>query len=205
MVRRWSFTASSSAARRQAASKSSVMSRSSASCASPMRPAALRRGISEKLQVRGGDELVGRAARAQQRRDAGARGAVHAADAVGHERAVLAAHGHEVGHRAERGQVGVASPQVRVAEAAAQHLHELQGHAHASQDGALAVLVALRVGHGHVLGHEVDRLVVVGDGQAHAGGHDGGRLRLAGDAAVHRDDEVGVELRARAKAASVRP
>jgi len=33
-----------------------------------------------------------------------------ARDAVGHEGAVLVAHGHEVGHRAQRGEVGEVAP-----------------------------------------------------------------------------------------------
>ena len=150
-----------------------------------------------KAEVRGADGLVGRAARGKKRGDARTRGGVHARDAVGDERTVLAAHGHEVGHGAKRSEVGVVAPQVRLAQAAAQHLHELERHAHAGQDGAFAGGIALRIGHGHALGHEVGWLVVVGDGQAQTRLHDGRRLVLAGDAAVHRDDEVRTE-RARA-------
>ncbi len=80
-----------------------------------------------------------------------------------------------------------------MAEAPAQNLHQLERHAHAGQNGACAGVVHLGVGHGNALGHQIGRLVVVGDGKAHAGVHDGRRLFLAGDAAVHRDDEVRVQ------------
>ena len=92
---------------------------------------------------------------------------------------------------------------MRLAQTAAQHLHQLQGHAHARQDGAGAVRVALRIGHGHAFRHKVHRLVVVGDSQAQTRLHHGRGLRLAGDAAVHRDDEVGAK-RARARDGGLR-
>ena len=63
-----------------------------------------------EAEVRGADGLVGGAAGGQQRGDARARRGVHARDAVGHEGAVLVAHGHEVGHRAQRGEVGEVAP-----------------------------------------------------------------------------------------------
>ena len=92
---------------------------------------------------------------------------------------------------------------MRLAEAAPQHLHEFERDPDAGQDGASAAFVALRIGHGHALGHKIDRFVVVGDGHADAQLHERCRLRLAGDAAVHRDDEVGVE-RADARDGGVR-
>ncbi len=63
-----------------------------------------------KAEVGGGKLLAGRARRPDERGDAGARGGVHAQDAVGHERAVFPLHGHEVGHRAQRCQIGERAP-----------------------------------------------------------------------------------------------
>ncbi len=51
MVRRWSLTDSKCSAKPHASSYESESSRSSASCASPIRPAAFRRGMSEKLKL----------------------------------------------------------------------------------------------------------------------------------------------------------
>ena len=76
-------------------------------------------------QVRGRKRFAGLARGGQKRGDAGARIGVHASEAVGHKGPVLVAHGHEVGHGAQGGEVGVAAPQMRKAQAAAEHLHEL--------------------------------------------------------------------------------
>ena len=148
-----------------------------------------------EAEVGGGDLLTGGAGGVEQRGDARARGLVDAAQAVGHQGAVLVAHGHEVGDGAERGEVGVLTPQVRLAEAPAQRLHHLERHANAGQDGAGAGGVALRVGHGHALGHQVGRLVMIGDGHFDAALLQQAHLRLAGDAAVDGDQEVGLDLR----------
>ena len=117
-----------------------------------------------EAEVRGADGLVGRAALSEKRGDARARCGVHARDTACDERTVLAAHGHEVGHSAERGEVGVVAPEVRLAQTAPQNLHELERNAHAGQDGAFAGGIAFRIGHGHALGHEIGRFVMVGDG-----------------------------------------
>lgn len=147
----------------------------------------------ENDRVRGRKRLAGLARGSEKRGDAGTRVGVHAREAVGHERSVLIAHGHEVGHSAQGGEVGVAAPQVRKPQAAAEHLHELQGHAHAGEDGARAILGHLRIGHGHALGHKIGRLVVVGDVDLHPRLQDVGHLVLAGNAAVHGDDDVGLQ------------
>ncbi len=52
----------------------------------------------------------------------------------------------------------------------------------------------LRIGHAHAFGHQIGRLVVVGDVHLDARLHDLGHLVLAGDAAVHRDDHIGGKL-----------
>ena len=141
-------------------------------------------------QVRGRKRFAGLARGGQKRGDAGARIGVHASEAVGHKGPVLVAHGHEVGHGAQGGEVGVAAPQMRKAQAAAEHLHELQGHAHAGEDSAGAIIGHLRIGHGNALGHKVGRLVVVGDVDLHPCLQDVGHLALAGNAAIHGDDDV---------------
>ena len=147
-----------------------------------------------EAEVGGGDRLAGRPARAQEGGDAGARRGVDAFDAVGDQRAVLVDHGHEVGHRPQRREVGVAAPEVGVAEAAAQRLDQLEGHADAGQDGAGAGRVGLGVGDRHVFGDEVGRLVMVGDRHADAALAQQLDFGGAGDAAIHRHQEVGIEL-----------
>ena len=51
-----------------------------------------------EAEVRGAERFIGRARRAEQRRNARAGRAVHAHDAVRNERAILTAHRHQVGH-----------------------------------------------------------------------------------------------------------
>ena len=92
---------------------------------------------------------------------------------------------------------------MRLSEPAPERLHKFEGNAHAGQDGALAAAAALRISHGHVLRHEIGRLVMVGDSHADAGLHKRRGFSLAGDAAVHRHDETGIE-RAQARDGSLR-
>ena len=116
----------------------------------------------------------------------------HAADAVGYEGAVLAREAHHVRDGAERRHVGVGTPELRHAKAAAELVDELECHARAREVAGGTGVVELGVADGNVLGHEVGRLMVVRhhDVNAHAA-HDA-HLLGGGDAIVHGDDEVGV-------------
>ncbi len=140
-----------------------------------------------------GDGLVVEARFLQQGGDTGARILVEHAHAAVHQRAVLAAHGHEVGNCAERGQVNQIQPHVRQAEAASNRLHHLQGNAGAGQNGA-GVVAAFRVDDGNPLRHQVGRLVVVGYHHVHAVRLQDLYLVLGGDAVVHRYQQVGLAL-----------
>ena len=144
-----------------------------------------------EAEVRAGEGLADRPRGFEQRGDARARRLVHHLDALDHERAVLAKHRHEVGHRAERREVDEIAPKVGLAEASTERLHELQRHARASEHAALARGVDLRVGNGHAFGDQVRGLVMVGDRDVDSGRLHELHLGLAGDAAVDRHEEVG--------------
>ena len=151
-------------------------------------------GNYREAHVGSGKLLIGDTRRGKQCGDAGARSLVHARKAIGYQRAVLGAHGHEIRNGAERGEVGVLAPQVRLAQAPAKHLHELEGDAHAGENGARAVGHALGIGHRHALGHQIGGFMMVGDCQTHAFPLDGLRLVFRRDAAVDRNDEIGRQL-----------
>ena len=126
--------------------------------------------------------------------DSGAVGLAQAGDAVRDQGTVLAREQHHVGDGAERRHVGVAAPQVGLAKAAAQLLHELEGDARARELAGRAGRVKLGVGHGHALRHEVGRLVVVGHHDVDALRGEPRDLLGRGDAVVDRDHEVGLAV-----------
>ena len=140
----------------------------------------------------GGHRFVGGAGGGQKGGDAGSGRVVHASDAVGGEGTVARLHGHEVGHGAQSREIGVFAPQVGLTEAGAEYLHELQGHAHAGQNAALAIGVELGVADRHPLGDEVGRFVMVGDEDPHPAVLERAHLFAAGDAAVDGDHHVGL-------------
>ena len=146
-----------------------------------------------EAEVGGVNGLPRHARLAEQGRQARARRRVHAVQAIGHKRAVLVAHGHEVGDGAQRGKVGVRTPKMRVSEPPAKRLHDLQGHTHSREYGARAVRIGLRVYERNVLRTKVGRLVMVGHHDVDAVGKDGLHLVFARDSAVDGDDELGVE------------
>ena len=124
------------------------------------------------------------ARRGRKRHDAWARGAPHVRDAVGHQRAVLALQQHHVGDGPEHGHLGVATPQLGLAQAVAQHVDELEGNAGTSQLARGALGPELRVGYGNALRNEVARLVVVGDHHVEALLQQPFHLARGGDAVV---------------------
>ena len=135
--------------------------------------------------------MIGCARLCQQRGNAGTRILVDAAQAIGNQRAVCTHHGHKVGHRAQRCQVGVFAPQMRHAEARPQGLHHLQRNAHTSQNGVFLGAGPLGVNNGNVNGHSIGRLVMIGDHHAQPLAH---RLRhglATRYAAVNGHNEIG--------------
>ena len=67
-------------------------------------------GDEREAEVARRQRLAGRPRRAEQRGDAGARACVHARKPFRHQGAVLPHHGHEVGHRPQRGEISVGTP-----------------------------------------------------------------------------------------------
>ena len=67
-------------------------------------------GNEREAEVARRQRLAGRPRRAEQRGDAGAGARVHARKPFRHQGAVLPHHGHEVGHRPQRGEISVGTP-----------------------------------------------------------------------------------------------
>ena len=132
--------------------------------------------------------------RAAQRDVAGADGGAHMSDTVGHQSAVLGREQHHIAHGAEGGDLGEGAPQLRLAQALTQHLHELERHAGTCQLAAGAGGGKLRVGHRNAARHQVGRLVVVGHDDIHATLDKVANLLGSGDAVVDRHDQAGVAL-----------
>ena len=144
-----------------------------------------------EAEVCAGERLASRPRGFEQRGNARARRLVHHLDALDHERAVLAEHRHEVGHRTERREVDEIAPEVGLAEAGTERLHEFQRHSRASEHAALAVGIDLRVSDGHAFGNQVRGLVVVGDCNVDSRRLHELHLGLASDAAIDRHEEIG--------------
>ena len=118
-------------------------------------------------------------------------GAAQGLQPQAHNGAVLSRQAHDVGHRADGRQIGVALQQLVPPGRAAQGQDELEGHPHPGQ--ALEGIGAVGPAGVHYRrggGQGGLALVVVGDHQLHPQGGSAGRLLHGGDAAVHRDDEA---------------
>ena len=116
----------------------------------------------------------------------------HMGDTVGHQGTILALQQHHVGDGAQRGDLGVAPPEVGLAQAVPQHVDKLERHARTGELPRGAVWPELGVGHGDANGHEVARLVVVGDDHVDALRQEPLHLVRCGDAVVDRHHERGV-------------
>ena len=118
-------------------------------------------------------------------------GAAQGLQPQAHNGAVLSRQAHDIGHRADGRQIGVALQQLVPPGRAAQGQHQLEGHPHPGQalEGIGAAGPA-GVHHRRGGGQGGLALVVVGDHQLHPQGGGAGRLLHGGDAAVHRDDEA---------------
>ena len=137
----------------------------------------------------GGDRGEVRLAHAGERHIPRARRVAHLVDARGHERAVLGGERHHVRNSSERGHLEQAVPQVWPAQAAAQHLHELERDAGARKLMRGAAGIEFGVGERHTLGHHVRGLMMVGHHEVYAPLLQEGDLVLRGDAVIHRHDK----------------
>ena len=158
----------------------------------PHAACSVQSGNDGEAQIIGGHGLIGSAGHIEQGLNARARSLIHAGNALRYQRAVLLPHGHEVGHSAQGGEVGVFPPQMGLAKATAQGLHHLQGNAHTSQNAAGTLGVYLRVYQRHAHRHRVAGLMMVGDEDLYAPAQQLIGLLAAGDAAVDGDDTLGV-------------
>ena len=141
----------------------------------------------------GGNRLLVGFGLRQQGRYGRARRLVHASHAIRHQRAVIAFQRNQIRDRAECGQVGELAPEMRLPEAGAQRLHDLEGHPHAGEHAARIALLHLRIAHRHVLRHGFARLVVIGNEDLHAAMLQQHRFLAARDAAIHGDDHIRLE------------
>ena len=157
-------------------------------------PSSVQPRNQREAQVGRGHGLARSAGLAEKRRDARARIVVDTRQAVSHERAVLVAHGHQVGNRAKRCQVGVVAPQVREPEAPAERLDYLKCNAHAGKNRTRAIGVGFRIDDRYANGLQLPHLVVVRDDDFDAFCRDGSHFVLASDAAVDRHDNLRIEL-----------
>ena len=122
------------------------------------------------------------------------RGAAQAADAHGHQAAVLVEQRHDVGHGADRDDVEVRPQGERQLDAVGaavfeQRVGQLEGHA---DPGQMRERIASQFGvDDNTVGDPPDRLVVIGDDHVEAELTGTGDLGVGADPAVDGDDEAG--------------